>query len=205
MVGHYKSGYENYGNLLKIIAEIPHNSCLIVNSWEPPLEIFSLIEDESPICLFELRGLSEDGACEILKQQGLLNEEKWQELISFYQGNPRFLKLVEKTIKNLFAGSVSQYLSYQPIFLCDELTQILDQHYQRLSELERKTLSQFCNQPESISISQLLEKSQFSPPELFKTLLSLERRALIYKITTEVNEVSFSVQPVFRHYISCYL
>lgn len=204
LVGHYRSGYENYGTLLKILAELPHRSCLIVNSWEPPLDIFSFTEDDSPVCLFELRGLSEEEVRESFKQQDLLNEEKWQKLISFYQGNPHFLKIVEKTIKNLFAGSVSQYLSYQPIFLCDELTLILDQHYQRLSELERKTLSQFCNQPESISISQLLEKSQFSSPELFQTLLSLERRALIYKITTEVNEVSFSVQPVFRHYISCY-
>ncbi len=204
-VGHYRSGYENYGTLFKIIAELPHNSCLIVNSWEPPLDLFSLTEDDLPVSLFELRGLLKEEACEIFKQQGLLNEEKWQELISFYQGNPRFLKLVGKTIKNLWAGSVSQYLSYQPLFLCDELTQILDRHYQRLSELEKQIMSLLGEQPESISISQLLEKYQFSPPELFQTLLSLERRALIYKITTEVNEVSFSVQPVFRHYISCYL
>ncbi|HBK22343.1 MAG TPA: ATPase, partial [Planktothrix sp. UBA10369] len=31
LAGNYKPGYENYGTLFKLIGEIPHNSCLILN------------------------------------------------------------------------------------------------------------------------------------------------------------------------------
>ncbi|WP_240041659.1 hypothetical protein [Okeania hirsuta] len=135
----------------------------------------------------------------MLKNIGLLDEEKWQELINFYQGNPQWLKLVGETIKNLFGGSVAQYLSYKPLFLCDELTNILKQHFQRLSELEKQLLYQLSELEKSVSVSQLLEKSQLSSPELFQTLLSLEKRDLIDKITEE-NQILFMVKPIFKQY-----
>ncbi|MGD1803908.1 NB-ARC domain-containing protein [Dapis sp. BLCC M126] len=200
LVGNYKPGYENYGNLFKIIGELPHNSCFILNSWEPPLEIFNFIDDDSPVRLFQLTGLTEKEAREMLKNRELLDEEKWQELINFYQSNPQWLKLIGETIKNLFGGSVAQYLSYQPLFLSDELTNILQQHFQRLSELEKQMLSQLSEPAKSVSVAQLLEKSQLSSPELFQTLLSLERRGLIEKITEE-NQTLFILNPIFSHYI----
>ena len=200
VVGNYKPGYENYGNLLKIIGELPHNSCLILNSWEPPLEILNFTDKDSSVHLFQLTGLTENVGHKMLKNQGLLDEEKWQELINFYQSNPQWLKLVGETIKNLFCGSVAQYLSYQPLFLPDELTNILQQHFQRLSELEKQLLSQLSQAAKSISLSQLLEKSQLSSSELFQTLLSLERRNLIEKITEE-NQILFIVKPIFMDYI----
>ncbi|WP_293064468.1 ATP-binding protein [Okeania sp. SIO2B3] len=78
LIGNYKSGYENYGNLFKIIGELPHNSCFILNSWEPPLEIFNFTDNDSAVCLFQLTGLTEKVAREMLKNQGLSDEEKWQ-------------------------------------------------------------------------------------------------------------------------------
>jgi len=33
IAGNYKPGYENYGTLFKVIGELSHNSCLILNSW----------------------------------------------------------------------------------------------------------------------------------------------------------------------------
>ncbi|NET76720.1 MULTISPECIES: NB-ARC domain-containing protein [Okeania] len=199
LVGNYKQGYENYGNLFKIIGELPHNSCFLLNSWEPPLEIFNFTDNDSAVRLFQLNGLTEKVAREMLKNIGLLDEEKWQELINFYQGNPQWLKLVGETIKNLFGGSVAQYLSYKPLFLCDELTNILKQHFQRLSELEKQLLYQLSELEKSVSVSQLLEKSQLSSPELFQTLLSLEKRDLIDKITEE-NQILFMVKPIFKQY-----
>ncbi|NEQ72957.1 MAG: ATPase [Okeania sp. SIO2C9] len=203
LIGNYKSGYENYGNLFKIIGELPHNSCFILNSWEPPLEVFNFTDNDSAVHLFQLTGLTEKVAREMLENQGLLDEEKWQDLINFYQSNPQWLKLVGQTIKNLFGGSVAQYLSYQPLFLCSELTNIFQQHFQRLSELEKQVISLISEQPKSISVSQILEKSQLSSPELFQTLLSLERRGLIDKITEE-KEISFTVKAIFKHYIKNY-
>ncbi|MEM1171503.1 MAG: ATP-binding protein [Cyanobacteria bacterium P01_H01_bin.35] len=204
LIGNYKPGYENYGNLFKIIGELPHNSCFILNSWEPPLEIFNFTDNDSAVRLFQLTGLTEKEAREMLKNRKLLDEEKWQELINFYQSNPQWLKLIGETIKNLFGGSVAQYLSYKPLFLCDELTKILQQHFQRLSELEKQVLCQLSEPAKSVSVAQLLEKSQLSSPELFQTLLSLERRGLIDKITEE-NQTLFIVKPIFNHYIKSVL
>ncbi|WP_445245847.1 NB-ARC domain-containing protein [Microcoleus sp. OTE_8_concoct_300] len=110
LAGHYKPGYENYGTLFKLIGELPHNSCLILNSWEPPSDILTFTDDNSAVCLLQLTGLGE-AATEIIREKGLLDEEAWPELINLYQGNPLWLKLVAQTINNLFSGRVSQYLS----------------------------------------------------------------------------------------------
>ncbi|MGB7712928.1 MAG: ATP-binding protein [Microcoleus sp.] len=197
--GNYKPGYENYGTLFKLIGEIPHNSCLILNSWEPPSDILTFTDDNSAVCLLQLTGLGE-AATEILREKGLLDEEYWPELIEFYQGNPLWLKLVAQTINNLFNGRVSQYLSYQPVFLSDELTPILQQHYQRLSEIEKQVISQLSNEIEPVSFTQFMAKCQGSQGELFKAIQSLDRRGTIEKLSCE-SETVFTIPPVLKQYV----
>jgi len=70
------------------MGEIPHCSCLILNSWEPPIDILTFTEDNSAVCLLQLTGLGES-ATEILRDKGLLDEEQWADLISLYQGKGR--------------------------------------------------------------------------------------------------------------------
>ncbi len=199
LAGNYKPGYENYGTLFKFIGEIPHNSCLILNSWEPPSDILTFTDDNSAVCLLQLTGLGE-AATEILREKGLLDEEYWPELIELYQGNPLWLKLVAQTINNLFGGRVSQYLSYQPVFLSDELTPILQQHYQRLSEIEKQAISQLSNETEPVSFTQFLAKCQGSQGELFKAIQSLTRRGIIAKLNCE-SETVFTIPPVLKQYV----
>jgi len=197
--GYYKPGYENYGTLFKLIGEIPHNSCLILNSWEPPLDILSFTDDNSAVRLLQLTGLGE-AATEILREKGLLDEEKWPELINIYQGNPLWLKLVAQTIKSLFSGKVSQYLSYECLFLSDELTPILQQHYQRLSESEKHAIVLLTHQTEPVSITTLLEDCQGLGADLFKAIPSLVRRGLI-STNVRRDETVFAVIPVVKEYL----
>jgi len=197
--GYYKPGYENYGTLFKLIGEIPHNSCLILNSWEPPLDILSFTDDNSAVRLLQLTGLGE-AATEILREKGLLDEEKWPELINIYQGNPLWLKLVAQTIKSLFAGRVSQYLSYESLFLSDELTPILQQHYQRLSESEKHAIALLTHKIEPVSITTLLEDCQESKADLFKAIPSLVRRGLI-STNVRSDETVFAVIPIVKEYV----
>lgn len=199
LAGHYKPGYENYGTLFKLIGEITHNSCLILNSWEPPSDILTFTDDNSAVCLLQLTGLGEL-ATELLKEKGLLDEEQWPELIEFYQGNPLWLKLVAQTINNLFNGRVSQYLSYQPVFLSDELRPILQQHYQRLSEIEKQAISQLSNEIEPVSFTQFMAKCQGSQGELFKAIQSLDRRGIIEKLSCETETV-LTIPPVLKQYV----
>lgn len=199
LAGHYKPGYENYGTLFKLIGELPHNSCLILNSWEPPSDIITFTDDNSAVRLLQLTGLGE-AATEILRQKGLLDEEAWPDLINLYQGNPLWLKLVAQTINNLFGGRVSQYLSYQPVFLGDEVTPILQQHYQRLSEIEKQAISQLSNEIEPISFTQWMAKGQGSKRELCKAIQSLARRGMLEKLSCETETV-FTIPPVLKQYV----
>src|SRR6476469_2126727 len=199
LAGNYKPGYENYGTLFKLIGEIPHNSCLILNSWEPPSDILTFTDDNSVVCLLQLTGLGEAGT-EILRQKGLLDEEAWPELINLYQGNPLWLKLVAQTINNLFGGRVSQYLSYQPVFLSDELTPILQQHYQRLSEIEKQAMCLISPEIEPVSFTQWMAKCQGSQGELCKAIQSLARRGMIEKLSGET-EIVFTIPPVLTQYV----
>ncbi|MCF3606504.1 NB-ARC domain-containing protein [Planktothrix agardhii 1033] len=199
LAGNYKPGYENYGTLFKLIGEIPHHSCLILNSWEPPLDILTFTDDNLAVCLLQLTGLGE-AATEILREKGLLDEDRWPELINLYQGNPLWLKLVAQTINNLFSGRVSQYLSYQAVLLSDELTPILQRHYQRLSECEKHAIAQLSNESKPVSITQLMAKCQESQGELFKAIQSLVRRGMIEKFSYE-NETVFTIQPILKKYV----
>lgn len=199
LAGNYKPGYENYGTLFKLIGEIPHNSCLILNSWEPPSDILTFTDDNSAVCLLQLTGLGEV-ATEIIREKGLLDEEYWPELIELYQGNPLWLKLVSQTINNLFSRRVSQYLSYQPVFLSDELTPILQQHYQRLSEIEKQAISQLSNEIDPVSFTQWMAKCQGSQGELCKAIQSLARRGMIEKLSCEAETV-FTIPPVLKQYV----
>jgi hypothetical protein len=200
IAGNYKPGYENYGTLFKLIGELSHNSCLILNSWEAPLDILTFTPDRSEVRFLQLNGLSEVAASAILTDSSLLDEEKWPILIKFYGSNPLYLKLTAQTIKNLFGGKVAQYLSYEPAFLSDELTPILQQHYQRLSEIEKQAIAQISNEIEPVSFTELIAKCQASPAESFTAIQSLERRGTIEKLCCEA-ETFFTMPPVLKEYV----
>lgn len=180
LASQYKSEYQDYGILFRLIAELPHNSCLILNSWEPPLEVITLNDANSSVKILQLAGLGES-ATEILKVRGLLDHEEWQKLITLYQGNPLWLRLVANLINSLFAGQVGQYLSYESVFFGDELSHILQLHDNRLSDLEKRAIAQLSCEPQPISLVQVSEKLLLNPPELFTIILSLERRGWIEK------------------------
>ncbi|WP_242048968.1 NB-ARC domain-containing protein [Planktothrix sp. FACHB-1365] len=199
LAGHYKPEYQNYSKLFKLIGELTHNSCLLFNSWEPPLEVVTLSGENSLTQLFSLTGLGEK-ATELLRNQGLQDEENYPELIYLFRGNPLYLKLVNYLIQQLFGGKLSQYISYQPVCLGDELSQILQQQYQRLSELEKQAITFLSSHPQPLLLSQLLEQFSEAQNQLFKVLLSLERRGLIEKHNLD-NEIVFTVDSVMQNYI----
>jgi hypothetical protein len=202
LVGNYQPEYQNYSKFFKLIGELTHNSCLLFNSWEPPLEVVTLSGESGLTQIFSLTGLGEK-TTEILKNQGLQDEENHPELINLFRGNPLYLKLANHLIKQLFGGKINQYISYKPVCLGDELSQILQQQYQRLSELEKEAITFLSSHPQPVLLSQLLEQFSDAPNQLFKVLLSLERRGLIEKQNLD-NEMVFTVDSVMQNYIiSC--
>jgi len=199
LVGNYRPECENYSILFRQIGETTHNSCLILNSWEPPREITALKGENSPVRSLQLKGIGA-AAAEILRQKSLLNPETWENLINTYRGNPLWLKIVATTIQEIFRGRVAEFLKYDRLFLGEELAATLYPQINRLSELEKKLICRLSREANSVSIEQLLQDADLSPSELFNGLQSLGRRALV-EIEEMENETLFGVCPVVRQYL----
>ncbi|TAH24863.1 MAG: ATP-binding protein, partial [Oscillatoriales cyanobacterium] len=110
LAGQYLAGYEDYGKFFKQIATSSHQSSLILLSWEKPREIATLEAENLSTRTLHLKGLGVE-AGEILREKGLADEEKWSDLIAFYQGHPSWLNIIAATIWELFDGSVSLFLA----------------------------------------------------------------------------------------------
>ena len=198
LAGNYQPGYENYGTFFKQIAESSHNSCLILLSWEKPREIAALEGENRPCKSLQLNGLGPE-AQEIFREKGLAEPEKWSELIDLYSGNPLWLNIVATMIQDLFGGSVSEFLSYDTLFLGD-LESLLEQQCDRLTASEQQVIAWLANTPEPADISKIPENLQLSPPELLKVMQSLGRRSLVETVKQN-GRSHFTIEPVIREYI----
>lgn len=196
LAGHYQTGCEDYSTLFRISGELSHKSCFLLLSWEPPREIVAQQSESGPVRSFQLKGLEAAPARQLLRNQGLLAEEHWQQLIDRYRGNPLWMKLVAGMIQDLFAGSVAEFLKYDTLYLGEELKDSLAEQFNRLSDVEQQVMSALAQEAEPVSMSKLLEGVKVPPSEVFSAMQSLGRRSLIEK-----SQTVFNLQPVVRQYV----
>jgi len=198
LAGHYQPGYENYGTFFKQLAESSHNSCLILLSWEKPREIAALEGENRPCKSLQLNGLGAEAA-EIFREKRLAEEEKWSQLIDLYRGNPLWLNIVATMIQDLFGGSVSEFLSYDTLFLGD-LESLLDQKCDRLTEPEKQLISWLASEAEPVEISKFSANLELSRSALLQAVQSLGRRLLVEKVK-QGEKTLFTLQPVLMEYL----
>lgn len=197
--GEYREGYEEYGELFRRVGGVSHQSCLIITSREKPQEIASSEGETLPVRSLQLTGLKVQDGEEIFLLKGLSGTEDEQErLIDFYQGNPLALKIISTTIKELFDGSISEFLAQESVVF-GKIRDVLDQQFCRLSGLERAVMYWLAINREPVSLSELREDivSLESPPKLIEALESLVRRSLIEKVAR-----SFTLQNVVMEYMT---
>ncbi|MEB3278176.1 MAG: NB-ARC domain-containing protein [Lyngbya sp.] len=192
-VGNYLPEYQNYGRLIDEIGRFSHQSCLLLLSWEQPLEIATL-EAENIYCkTLQISGLGKS-ASQLLTARKLQDKNQWSRLIELYNANPLWLNIIATAILDLFNGSVQQFLSYSTLFLGD-LEPILKQHYQRLSESEKILINWLANQDKPVDISQKPPKL-LSDSDFLKAIQSLRKRSLLDKSPT------LSLQPAIKQYVN---
>ena len=105
-----RSGYEGYGQLLHQVAEVGHQSCLLLTSREKPGELRSLESRYTSVRSLRLAGLGGAACKQILEERGVVGaEEDAERLIGTYGGNPLALKVVAETIIDLFAGEIGHF------------------------------------------------------------------------------------------------
>ncbi|MEG4441942.1 ATP-binding protein [Microcoleus sp. AT9_B5] len=199
LAGQYKTGYEDYQLFFKLIAEVCHQSCLILNSWEKPREIARLSKESHPVRCFVLGSLGV-AAKEILNSQKLSDEETWSTLIDIYQGNPLWLEFTATLIQDLFGGRVSEFLQCEMPILDEGLQSQLSQPFGRLTPAELAVMIHLANQPEPVAVSQIFNKIPFSPSEIINAVRSLGNRFLLD--TQEQEQITlFSLNPVLKQYV----
>ncbi|GBG21162.1 WD-40 repeat-containing protein [Nostoc commune NIES-4072] len=198
-VGHYREGYEGYGELLRRVGEEPHISCLVLTSREKPKEFAPLEGEASPVRTLSLPGLGKIEGREVLKDKGLFgSDQEWAKLVRHYSGNPLALKLVSEPIRELFGGDIAAFLNEGEIIFGDTRN-LLDQQFERLSELEKEVMYWLAIKREFVSLEELLNDIVRPMPKrrLLEALESLRRRSLI-----ENSTALFTLQPVVMEYMT---
>ncbi|MBD2546831.1 NB-ARC domain-containing protein [Planktothricoides raciborskii] len=198
LAGNYRPDCQDYSKFLKQIATTPHQSCLLILSWEKPIEIATLEGIKSPCRTLKIDGLGES-AKEILTEMELTDEDRWLELIQLYNGNPLWLNIAANTIQELFDGSVADFLSGESVFLGD-LEIILQEHYQRLSQIEKQALCWLARQETAGDISAHPPDLPLSESDFLKAVQSLLKRGLIEKVKGN-GRSRFTLQPAIQQYV----
>ncbi|EAW38158.1 NB-ARC domain-containing protein [Lyngbya sp. PCC 8106] len=200
--GNYLSGYENYGQLFKLIGQSRHQSCLILTSREKPAGLAALEGQQSPIRYLQLSGLPATDGQAIIQAKGSFtgNEHQWQTLNERYGGNPLALNIVASAIEEVFDGNLSVFLDVfqqQGCFIFDGIRELLQSQFDRLTPLERELMYWLAIEREPVNLDQLLEDlvSPVSISELLPALASLQRRSLVEKTGN-----AFTQQPVVMEY-----
>jgi len=197
--GEYKSECEDYQLFFKLIAEVCHQSCLLLNSSEKPREFVRLEKAYHPVRSFELGSLG-IAAKDILKSEKLSDEETWETLIDIYQGNPLWLELTATLIRELFGGRVAEFLQCEMPILDEGLQSQLSQQFQRLTQPELAVVTHFANLAEPVAVTYFFNKIPLSPSEIVNAVRSLRNRFLLDAVEEEKITL-FSLNLVLRQYV----
>jgi len=194
LAGKYKPESEEYRTLFKQIEKLSHQSCLMLIGWEQPREVIQVKNQNTSIRTLQLKGLDIAAAREILRDYGLEEIDNSETLIHRYQGNPLWLKSVANLIQDL-GGGVAELLPNDTILLPEDLKDVLQQQFDRLSELEKQVISLLAKESQPINRAKLLENDIIPASDLLNALQSLSRRCLI-----EQQANFYTISPVLRQY-----
>ncbi|RIK37613.1 MAG: hypothetical protein DCC55_23760, partial [Chloroflexi bacterium] len=179
--GQYRPGYEAYGQLLQRVGEFDHQSCLLLTSREEPYGWTRLALGATAIRSLRLGGLAAPAGQTMLHELGLRGDGAASaEVVRRYSGNPLALKLVAAVIQELFAGDVRTFLADETLVF-DDIRDVLDQHFARLSPLEREVMTWLAIERQPVELPVLIDNLVQAPSHrvVLETLRSLHRRSLL--------------------------
>ncbi len=196
--GQFRKGYENYGELLRLVSESTHQSCVILTSREKPAVVAMFEGADLQVRSLQLSG-SEQAAQGILKAKGLVGSEIQKKALGDrYDNSPLALKIVATSIQDVFEGNISDFLA-QDTVIFNGIRRLLDQQFERLNPLEASIMYWLTINREWTSLAEL--HADIMPPvskgRLLEALESLNWRSLI-----ETRSGSYTQQPVVMEYVT---
>ncbi|MEG4169714.1 MULTISPECIES: WD40 domain-containing protein [unclassified Microcoleus] len=201
--GCYRQGYEGYGQLLRCVAEINHKSTLLLTSREKPIGLAAKEGKNLPVRSLQLTGLTTPEAQEIVQALAFFqgSDCEWDILRYHYAGNPLALKMVAPAIRDFFDSSLTKFLELlnQGTLVFDDIRNLLDRQFNRLSDVEKKVMYWLAIDREPVSLGELQQDivSKLTVKELLEVLGSLVRRSLIEKTSD-----GYTQQPVVMEYMT---
>ncbi|HZG39708.1 MAG TPA: hypothetical protein VEZ50_13590, partial [Nodosilinea sp.] len=202
LTGAYREGYEAYGELLRQVGELPHQSCVVLTSREKPSVLADMEGVTLPVRSLILPGLPPADTDQIFDAIGLSRSPQGRHrLIDSYSGNPLALKIVATAIRELFGGDVDAFVQEETTVF-NGIRRLLDQQYQRLVPLEQQIMGWLAINRDWVTITDLQVDIVPAIPKqrLLETLESLARRSLI-----EQKQARFTQQPVVMEYVTEHL
>jgi len=199
--GRFHPGFEGYGQLIQRMGEGEHHSCLLLIGRERPMGLGRLEDSTPAVHSLRLMGLAPEAGLELLGVRGLSGlPTTMADLVERYSGHPQALELISRTVHDLFDGDVAAFMrTGTPIF--DDLRDVLDQQFVRLSALERDILIWLATECGAASIEALMK--HFAPlparRDVLEALRSLQRRSLL-----EQSSTGFILQNVVKAYITSF-
>jgi hypothetical protein len=193
--GQYREGYEGYGEMLRLVSEVSHQSCLMITSREKPQE-HSPEGDSLFVRSLQLTGLQDEA--QAIFAQGIAGSEAGTKLIAYYRGNPLALQVVSRSVQDLFDGNIDGFVE-QGTAVFSRIRHILDQQCDRLSTLELQIMFWLSIDREPVTLDDLFVDIVPMPNKnlLFEALTSLNWRSLI-----ERNGMVYTLQPMVMEYMT---
>lgn len=195
LTGEYCKGYEEYGDLLRLVGESTHQSCLIITSSEKPFEISGSEGKKSCVRSLHLSGCLETAQA-LIQQEGLSgSEQEKQELCWNYGCNPKALKIASTSINELFDGDIADFLEQDTIVL-NGIRRLLDSQFARLSSLEQIIMYWLAINRGWTSISDLVQgiTPVVHKTNILKGIESLCRRSLVEKRSSKYTQQSMVME-----------
>ncbi|NJR63340.1 MAG: hypothetical protein HC769_33920 [Cyanobacteria bacterium CRU_2_1] len=196
--GQFRAGFEAYEELLRLLGEVGHQSSIVLTSREKPAIVSALEGVELTVRSLRLDG-SPEASQAIIQAKGLLGTEAQKQVLGDRYGNsPLALKIVSTSIQELFDGNIGDFLQ-EDTLIFNGIRRLLDQQFQRLSELEKNLMYWLAINREWTSIAELQTDMIPAIPKgrLLEILESLSFRCLI-----EQQGTRFTQQPVVMEYIT---
>ncbi len=196
----YLPEHEDYGRFFERVGTSKHQSCLLLTSRVKPSSIAKLEGKTKPVRCLPINGLVTTAAQAILQDSELDGSENEAiQIATIYSGHPLALNLVTNYIQESFDGNMSDFLSEANLIFRD-IAQMLDEQFDRLSEIEKSILYWLAINREPVSIEELV--SDVFPPlpqsVLQDELHSLVRLSLVQRAT---KGFGFTLQNVIMEYV----
>lgn len=197
--GNYRPGYESYGQLFQRAGESQHQSCLLLTSREKPRQVGLLEGEGTPVRTYQVNGLDLEAGQHLLSDKGLSGSDTALfNLITNYSGNPLALSLVAEMIREVYKGNIDDFLDDDEVIF-DRINDVIDEQFNRLSQLEQTLMYWLAVERESVSREILRHNlpESVSTRAFMVSLRSLRQRSLIEQVDS-----GFTLQNVIMEYMT---